>query len=71
MSYRKAMKHKPHRQIYCGFSIIAPNERRRIPWLGGSWFEEGRDAERENFIKKWQEETLKMLKENPDLKIID
>jgi hypothetical protein len=27
-------------------------------------------AEREEFIRKWKEETARLLKENPDLKIV-
>lgn len=53
------------------FSTVKSNERRRIPWLGGVWFEEGKDEKRLAFIRQWHEDTEQMLKENPSLIIID
>jgi len=75
MSYRKAMKFASNprkgKAQYMGFGILGQNERRCIPWLGSAWFEEGREEEREQFIKEWQEETERLLKLNPNLKIVD
>ncbi len=52
------------------FSTLRDNERRSSPRLGGSWYEEGRDEERAEFIRKWKQETKRMLEENPDLVIV-
>jgi len=75
MSYVKAMKFarnpRKGKAQYMGFGLLGQNERRRIPWLGSSWYEEGREEERKQYIKEWQEETEKMLKANPNLKIVD
>lgn len=53
------------------FSVLEKNQRRKQPWLGGSWFEPGREEEREKFIAKWNKETENMLKNNPNLVIVD
>lgn len=52
------------------FSCIGHDERRAYPWLGSSWFREGRDDERAEFIKRWEAETQRLLQINPNLKII-
>ncbi|MCG3207277.1 MAG: hypothetical protein FOGNACKC_00877 [Anaerolineae bacterium] len=85
MSYEKAMKHArnprkfkvPRRQRngqmvvgHLGFSVLAPNERRGIPWLGGAWYEPGMEEKRKQFIREWDEETERLLKQNPDLIIV-
>lgn len=75
MSYEKAMRHarnpKKQRPQPMGFSTLGPNERRRTPWLGSAWFEPGMDGERTAYIKAYREETARMLKENPKLKLVD
>ena len=74
MSYKKAMKFarnpRKGKAQYMGFSALGKNERRCTPWLGGSWYEPGREEERAEFIRKWQSETERMLIENPQLKLI-
>jgi len=77
MSYVKAMKHacnikkiKKMKNMYNGFDPLGPNKRRERPWLGGCWFEPGMEEKRAVFIKEWEEETARMLKENPALQII-
>ena len=75
MSYAKAMRHtgrKSRKQAnnHFGFSTLAPKERRRIPWLGSAWFEEGKEAERNAFIKDWHATTEAMLKADPSLVIV-
>ena len=75
MRYAEVMKwNRKHprggKAQYMGFSTLGPNERRETPWLGSAWFEPGMKAEREEFIRKWKEETARLLKENPDLKIV-
>ncbi len=52
------------------FSTLNKNERRCTPWLGGSWYEPGREEERKQFIKEWKKETERLSKANPTLKII-
>ena len=59
-----------NRMIGKSFSILDKNERRRKPWLGAVWFEPGMDEKRKEFIKEWSETTKRLLKENPNLKII-
>lgn len=78
MSYAKAMKHnknirkcRKQRNMYMGFSALAKNERRKLPWLGSAWFKKGMEAEREKYIREYQEETERLLKENPSLKLVD
>jgi hypothetical protein len=76
MSYAKAMKWgKRHpkgiKNNYMGSSILGANERRKSPWLGSAWFEEGMEEERKAYIKEWHEETERLLKANPKLRLID
>lgn len=59
-----------NRMVGQSFSTLGNNERRRTPWLGSVWFEKGRDEERKKFIEDWQKETERMLKINPELKIV-
>jgi len=77
MSYQKAMKHhrnirkyKKQSNMYMGFSVLGKDERRKYPWLGSSWFENGMEEQRKQFIENWEEETKRLLKENPNLKIV-
>jgi len=77
MSYNKMMSRmkgrrltfKP-RKMYYGCDVLGDNERRRFPWLGGSWYEEGREVERAEVIRQWEVETERLLKLDPTLKII-
>lgn len=76
MSYSKAMKHsirksKKQANNHFGFSTLAPNERRRRPTLGAAWFEPGQDDERAQFLLDWDARTEEMLRQNPNLQIID
>jgi hypothetical protein len=82
MSYEKAMQEReskpsghPMAIIFC---TLNDNERRRLPWLGSEWFElqeweteEMKAAQRQKFREEWQQETQRLLKENPSLKIIE
>jgi len=70
MSYKKAMKHTPHKQLYYGFAILGPNERRKYPWLGRAWFLPGREKKRKAFVEEWIANTAKMLEDDPTLKIV-
>lgn len=75
MSYAKAMKHsirKSRKQAnnHYGFSTLERNERRRLPVLGGAWFEEGMEQERTEFIANWQRQTAVMVAANPNLRIV-
>jgi len=63
-------KQNRNRMVGQTFSTLSSNERRRTPWLGGSWYEEGRETERGEFIQEWHEETERLLTINPNLKII-
>jgi len=60
-----------HKMVGQAFSLLGANKRRRIPWLGSIWFEPGMDEERKRFIERWKEDTKRLLKENPQLKIVD
>lgn len=76
MSYQKAMRHsvrKSRKQAnnHFGFSTLVPGERRRNPILGSAWFELGQEAAREKFIADWHAQTEEMLRQNPQLKIVD
>lgn len=75
MSYEKAMKFarnpKKGKAQPLGFNTLGENKRRREPWLGGCWFAEGMDEEREQYINKYHEETERLIKLNPDLQIVD
>lgn len=74
MSYKKAMKFarnpRKGKAQYMGFSTLGYNERRKVPWLGGSWFEPGMEEERKEFYRNYEAETQRLLKENPNLKLI-
>ena len=63
-------KQNRNRMVGQTFSTLNDNQRRKRPWLGGSWFEEGREKERVDFIKEWEKETERLLKENPNLEIV-
>lgn len=64
-------KQNKSRMVGKTFCTIEADERRRIPWLGGVWFEPGMEQERAECIAEHQEETARMLQINPNLKIID
>lgn len=68
---RVQRKQNKSRMVGKTFSTLAADERRRDPWLGGSWFEDGRDEERKAFIAEYHQETERMLKDNPDLVIVN
>ncbi len=68
---RVQRKQNKSRMIGKTFSTLESNERRRNPWLGGVWFEDGRDEERKACIAEYHKETERMLKVNPNLKIVD
>lgn len=75
MSYAQAVKfsanHRKRKAQYMGFSALEKNQRRRTPWLGSAWFEPGMDEERRAYIAAYQAETERLLRENPDLEIVD
>lgn len=60
-----------NRMVGKTFSTLSDNQRRRIPWLGGTWFEAGKEQERMEFIAEWQAETARLLILNPNLDIIE
>ena len=74
MSYEKAMAHarnpKKQRRQPAGFSTLGPNERRREPWLGGAWYQPGMEEERRLYIEAYRAETERLVKENPELRIV-
>ena len=74
MSMRKAIRiqklQNRHHMVGESFCTISKNERRKRPWLGSVWYEPGKDEKRAEFIKQWESETERLLKENPNLKII-
>ena len=59
-----------HKMIGQTFNVLGPNERRDEPWLGGTWYEPGNEEKRAEYIREYQEETARMLIENPNLKIV-
>ena len=75
MSYEKAVKFsrnpKKGKKQPPGFSTLAGNERRKEPWLGGAWYEPGMEEERARYIEAYHAETERLLKEHPDLKLVD
>lgn len=75
MSYEKAMKFsrnpKKGKPQPMGFSTVGPDERRKEPWLGGAWFAPGMEEERRQYIEAYHAETERMLRENPNLRLID
>ena len=80
MSYKKMMNKSMRSKIRSykasgkmfgqTFSTLDSNQRRKSPWLGSCWFEDGMEQKRIAFIKEWQEETARMLKANPKLEIV-
>ena len=74
VSFRKTIRvqklQNKNRMVGQSFCTLNKNQRRRSPWLGQVWFEEGMKQEREQFIKAWEEETERLLELNPDLEII-
>ncbi len=75
MSYNKAMKHarnpRKGRNMYLGFGTLGKNERRKEPWLGSVWFEPGMEEERKRYIEAYHKETERLMKENPNLVLVD
>jgi hypothetical protein len=76
MSYAKAVKHGLRKSLkqannHFGFSTLAINERRRNPVLGSAWFEPGEEEARAAFIREWHAKTEEMLRQNPNLRIVD
>ena len=73
-NFKKAVRiHKlqtKNRMVGKTFCTLEQNQRRRTPWLGGSWFEPGKDEKRWRFIEEWKAETARMLKDNPALEIV-
>ena len=63
------LQNKNHMVGKC-FSVLGSNERRENPWLGAWAAEPANKEEVKQFIKEWHEETARMLKENPNLKIV-
>ncbi len=63
-------KQNKNHMVGSAFNTLGKNERRKSPWLGSAWFEDGMEEKRAEYIRAWQEETERMLKENPNLKIV-
>ncbi len=63
-------KQNKSRMVGQTFNTLAPNERRRFPWLGAAWYEPGQDEKRAAFVKKWEAETARMVAVNPNLVLI-
>lgn len=52
------------------FSTLGQNERRRVPWLG-NWAQNPDNTERlKQFCEQYDAETVRLLAENPSLKLI-
>jgi len=81
MSYRKAMKFKGTKvgKMYMGFSTLAQNERHKTPWFGSSFqvvglaydTQEEMDAARKKAVENYHAETERLLKENPNLVLLN
>lgn len=74
-NYKKMFKvwsgHRRNRKRnYMGFATLGANERRETPWLGEEWYKPGMDEKRAEFIAQWRAETARLLKINPNLKIV-
>ncbi len=59
-----------NRMVGKTFSTLEAHQRRKNPWLGSAWFEEGMEEKREQFVKEWHKETERLLKINPNLEIV-
>lgn len=76
MSYAKMMRRMKGRRLTkkckmnMGFNTLGENERRKNPWLGGAWYEDGKDEARAKYIAEYHAETERLLKENPNLKLV-
>lgn len=73
MSYAKAMKFNKRRNRASQpmlFSTLTTNQRRIDPWLGSSYYEEGAEEKRAAFVRDYEAETERLLKENPNLELI-
>lgn len=70
-----------NRMVGKTFNVLEDNERRRPPWLGGSWFtaeelktgepDPEAEAKRVERYRQWDAETERLLKHNPNLKIVN
>ena len=70
MTYKQMRRwNKQHptggKRQFMGFDTLGPNKRRRTPWLGGTWYEPGKEEERAEFIRQWELETERLLKRIP------
>jgi hypothetical protein len=69
-----------NRMVGQTFNVLEKNERRKLPWLGSAWYtkeeletgvpDEVQDAKRKERYAQWERETERLLKSNPNLKII-
>lgn len=75
MSYAKAMKHacnpRKGKAQYMGFDSLGQNERRKEPRHSIHYYENTTVEQRIKDLRKWQEETERLLKINPNLKIVN
>lgn len=76
MSYQKAMKHarnvrkcRAQSKMHFGFSTLASNERRKVPWFG-SWTLTATEEEVRAAYDRYNAETERMLAENPNLVLV-
>lgn len=62
-----------NKMVGSAFNTLGKNQRRKSPWLGGYYYEDkpGREQKRLDYIKKWEEETERLLKLNPNLELVD
>ena len=58
------------RMVGKSFNVLNDNERRAEPWLGSGLCEIGNEEELKQFVEQWHVETERLLKLNPNLKII-
>ena len=74
-NFRKAIRiqklQNKHHMVGQSFNLLNDNERRIRPWLGGWQFEPGREEEVKEVIRQHQTETERLLKINPNLKLVD
>ena len=60
-----------HHMVGQAFNLLNSDERRRHAWLGGWQFEPGREEEVKEYHRRYDEETARLLKINPNLKLVN
>lgn len=67
---RNVRKIKKQSRMYMGFSTLGINERRKEPWFG-NWTNSASEEKIKSAYDKYYAETERLLRLNPNLKLVD